>query len=169
MIRLDLLCSLAFALGLPACSDSTTASSAGKEVRYSGTVSQPAPGGFLVYRVSGVWKLDANGALISGTDTTTILDASVYGVAGTSSMVLKTRCIAIVGKEAWSESEVVQSSNPQLSPVGGVGVLHFALVNGAPKGGGGPRDLWYPTGNICADKPAGMNSFDMKDGSIVIP
>lgn len=169
MFRFDLVCSFALALGLPACSDSTTGGSAPREVRYSGTVSQPAPGGFLVYRMSGVWKLDANGALITGVDSTKILDAAVYGVAGTATFVQKTRCVAVVGKEAWAETEVTESSSPQLTPVGTIAVLHFALVGGVAKGGGGPRDLWYPTGNICADKPANLNSFDMKDGSIVIP
>ena len=169
MIRLDLLCSFAFVVGLPACSDSTTGSSANKEIRYAGTVSQPAPGGFLVYRISGVWKFDNSGAFLSGVDTVKILDASVYGISGTGTMVSKTRCASFVGKEAWSESEVVESTNPQLAPVGGIGITHLVISNGAPMGGGGPRDFWYPTGNICADKPANVNSFAMKDGSITIP
>ncbi|MEP6834760.1 MAG: hypothetical protein ABJB74_15300 [Gemmatimonas sp.] len=169
MLRLDLLCGLAFALTVAGCNDSAITAPVVRQVRYSGTISQPAPGGFLVYKLSGSWTLNDKGELLSGSDTTDIIDGKVYGMAGTVRLVLKTVCIGIQGKEAWAESEIVTSSEPQAFPVGGRGVTHISLVSGAPKGGGGPKELWYPTGSVCADKPTTMNLFDMVGGSIVFP
>ena len=36
------------------------------------------------------------------------------------------------------------------------GITHLSIASGAPKGGGGPKELWYPTGSVCADKPTTM-------------
>ena len=169
MLRPDLFCALFSVFGLAACKSDPTGVTAIHEVRYAGTVSQPAPGGSLVYRMSGVWKLDANGALISGADTVVILDATVYGVTGTTTLTSKTRCVAIVGKDAWAESEVLTNSRPELGPIGSIGVTRLSLVGGVPKGGGGPRDAWYPNGNVCLDRPAAMPAYEFKDGMLVMP
>lgn len=168
MIRFDLLACIALLVSV-ACSDAPTATPAVREVKYSGIVHQPAAGGFLVYRVAGVWKLDTSGALISGTDTTEILDGSVYGISGTVLMTLKTTCVAISGKDAWSESEVMTSTSPQAFPVGGVGVLRLSTVGGVAKGGGGPKSAWYPNGNTCVDKPAAMPAYELEKGSVTLP
>lgn len=169
MFRLDFLCGIAFAASLMGCSDDTITAPALREVRYSGTISQPAPGGFLVYKLSGSWTLNDKGELLSGSDTTDIVDGRVYGIPGTARLILKTLCVGIQGKEAWAESEVVSSTNPQAFPVGGKGVTHIGVVSGTTKGGGGPKEVWYPTGSVCADKPSAMNFFDMAGGSIVFP
>jgi hypothetical protein len=172
MLRLDLFCSLLTSFGLiTGCSDSAQSPTApdAKYVRYAGTVTQPAPGGFLVYKISGAWKFGSDGAFISGADTVTILDGKVYGLAGTVTMTLKTRCAAVSGKDAWSESEVLTSTEPQAFPVGGIGITRLSLVNGVPMGGGGPREAWYPNGSVCTDKPAQMQAFKLEGGSLTFP
>ena len=170
MPRLDLLCALAFSTTLAGCSaEPTTSVPAVHEVRYSGTVSSPAAGGFLVYKISGVWQLDDRGALVSGADTTQIIDAKVYGYPGAASIVLKTQCVALVGKEAWAQQIVVSSSDPQFAAVGSLAVVHLSAAGGAVRGGGGPRDVWYPSGNVCVDKPTTLPLFDMVGGSITMP
>ncbi|MEP6621718.1 MAG: hypothetical protein ABJE47_20495 [bacterium] len=171
MLRLHLLCSLITGLGLAslACGSDTITEQPPRMVRYSGTVNQPAAGGFLVYRIAGSWTLNPDGSLLSGTDTVQILDAKVYGQSGTALMVLKTKCVAIVGKDAWSQAEVVASSDSQGFPIGTVSVLRLSLANGTPKGGGGPHDIWYPAGNVCVDKPAAMPAFDLQNGVLTFP
>ena len=168
MLRLDLLCGLAMTFSLFGCGDSTPTSPVVREVRYSGTVSAPAAGGSLVYKISGVWKLDDKGALISGVDTTQIIDAKVYGYPGTALIILKTNCVAIVGKDAWAQMTVTASSDPQFAAVGSIGIIRISAAGGVAKGNGGPKDAWYPNGNICTDKPA-LPLFDMAGGSVTIP
>lgn len=170
MLRLHLLCSLLTSLSIAsACGSDAITVEAPRAVRYAGTVNQPAPGGFLVYRLAGSWTLNSDGSLAAGTDTIQILDAKVYGQPGTATFVLKTRCVAIVGKDAWEEGEVVTTSDPQSTPLGSLAVIRLSLASGTPKGAGGPRDLWYPNGNICTDRPAAMPVFDLKDGLLTFP
>ena len=137
-----------------------------RNVHYAGTIAQPAPGGMMTYRISGTWQIDDAGVLRSGTDTVQILDAKVYGVAGTAQVVLRTTCVSIVGKEAWSEAVVIASSNPQQTPIGTLSVTHLSATGGVVRGGGGPKSFWYPTGNACVDRPSAMPAFDMTDGAV---
>ncbi|MEO7995932.1 MAG: hypothetical protein ABI852_00735 [Gemmatimonadaceae bacterium] len=169
MFRFELLCALALPCSINACTDSSIVAPAAREVRYSGTVSQPAGGAFLVYKISGVWKVNDKNELISGVDTVNIIDASVYGQTGTARYVLKTLCASVVGKEAWAEQEVIETSSPLSAPVGSKGVVHFINVGGVARGAGGPKDALYPAGNLCADKPSGLPVFDMAGGIVVIP
>ncbi|MEO8623105.1 MAG: hypothetical protein ABI625_18665 [bacterium] len=172
MLRLNLFCSLLTSLGLLAgCSDSAQSPTLpeAKYVRYSGTVNQPAAGGFLVYKMSGAWKFGENNAFISGADTVTILDGKVYGMAGTVTMTFRTRCASISGKDAWAEGEVITSTEPQAFPVGGFGITRLSLASGSPMGGGGPRDVLYPTGSICADRPIQMPAFKLEGGTLTFP
>src|SRR4051812_4748432 len=101
MLRSNILRALLVTLGASACGAATTEAPVNRVVRYSGTISQPAGPGFIVYKLSGAWTLDDKGALISGTDTTQIIDLTVYGVPGKATIVLKTKCVAIAGKDAW--------------------------------------------------------------------
>ncbi len=166
----NIICTLAAGITLvSACGSSSTTAPVPNMVRYSGTVNQPAAGGFLVYKISGVWTLAADGSLITGTDTVTILDAKVYGVQGTSTMTMKTRCVGIVGKDAWAENEVVTTSNPQFASVGSRSIVRLSLTSGKPQGGGGPLEIWYPTGNVCVDRPAAMPAFDLQNGQLSFP
>ncbi|MEP6780971.1 MAG: hypothetical protein ABJC26_13835 [Gemmatimonadaceae bacterium] len=169
MIRLEFLCGVALSFSLFACKDSTVTEPSVREVHYSGTVSQPAAGGFLVYKLSGVWKVSDKNELISGADTTNIIDAKVYGVSSTGVIRGKTTCIAIVGKEAWGEWEVTESSQPQLAAIGSKAVVHFTNTGGVARGAGGPKDVLYPTGSLCSDKPSGLPAFDMVGGVVTIP
>ncbi|MEP6765080.1 MAG: hypothetical protein ABJB66_12245 [Gemmatimonadaceae bacterium] len=169
MIRLEFLCGIALSFSLFACKDSTATEPAVREVHYSGTVSQPAAGGFLVYKLSGAWKVNDKNELISGADSTNIIDAKVYGVSSTGVIRGKTTCIAIVGNEAWGEWEVTESSQPQLAAIGSKAVVHFSNVGGVAMGAGGPKDVLYPTGSLCTDKPIGLPAFAMQGGSVVFP
>ena len=169
MQHLTLICSLSAAMLASACGSSSVSAPTANVLRYSGTVSQPAPGGFLVYKLAGAWTLNPDGSLLSGADTVTIVDATVYGVQGTTVMTLKTRCVGIKGKDAWAENEVVTTSNPGFAAVGSRSIVRLSLASGKPQGGGGPLELWYPTGNVCVDRPAAMPAFDMPDGHLAFP
>ncbi len=170
MHRIDFLCTIAAGLALvSACGATTTTEPTPRMVRYSGTVNQPAAGGFLIYKISGAWTVTADGSLITGSDTLTIVDAKVYGVAGTGTITMKTKCVGIVGKDAWAESEVLTTTNPQLVAVGSHSILRLSLASGKPQGGGGPLEVWYPNGNVCADKPAAMPAFDLQNGTLTFP
>ena len=168
-MRPDFLCGLAMSTLIAACSDTASTAPSVRELRHSGTVSAPAAGGVLKYKISGVWKLTDRNELISGADTTVIIDAKVYGYPGTVTMTLKTNCVAIVGTEVWGEQTVVTSTDPQAWPIGGVGVVRLSAAGGVARGGGGPKDAWYPTGNMCTDRPATLPLFEMTGGSVVIP
>ncbi|MEP6732311.1 MAG: hypothetical protein ABJE10_16820 [bacterium] len=170
MLRLNLICSLLAGFGLTsACGSSAITQQTPKVLRYSGTINQPAGNGFLVYKIGGAWTLNADGSFATGTDTVQILDARVYGQSGTATMTLKTTCAAIVGKEAWAEQEVLTSTDPVGLPVGTKSVMHLSSTSGTPKGGGGPSAAWYPTGNICVDRPAAIPAFDMQNGVLTFP
>lgn len=173
MFRPELLCALTLSSALYACNHDplrpSQATPATRSVHYAGTVAQPAPGGTLRYRINGTWLLDDAGVLRSGTDTLHILDASVYGDPTQTTVVLRTTCVAIVGKEAWSEAVVAESSNPQQVAIGSQGVIHLNASSGVVRGGGGPKNFWYPTGSACVDKPSAMPAFDMTDGPVFTP
>jgi len=168
-MRPDFLCGLAMSAVLAACSATSATAPSTHELHYSGTVSAPAAGGALKYKISGAWKLTDKNELISGVDTTFIIDAKVYGYPGTVTIVMKTNCVAIVGSEAWAEQTVVSSTDPQFAPVGGFSVVRLSATGGLSRGGGGPRDVWYPAGNICTDKPATLPLFDLAGGVVVFP
>ena len=168
MPRLDLLCGIAMTFSLFGCSDSTPTAPAVREVRYSGTISNPQSGGTLVYKISGTWKLDEKNALISGIDSVHIIDAKLFGYPGTVTLAFKTDCVGIVGKDAWAQMTVTSTTDSTFEKVGGVGIIRLSNVGGVAKGNGGPKDVWYPTGNLCTDKPT-LPLFDLAGGSIVIP
>ena len=173
MLRLDLICSLLTSFGLlTGCSSdsaTTPVTPALKYVRYSGTIHQPTTGADLIVKMSGVWTFDASGTFIRGADTVVVLDASAYGIPGATTMTGTTRCAVISGKEAWAEGDVLTSTQPQFFPTGTSSVTHLLIANGVPTGGSGPKDFWYPTGNLCTDKPAGYRAYPLEGGTLTFP
>ena len=140
-----------------------------RELHYSGTLSKPAPGGAIVVQISGVWKIDEKGALISGADTTHILDAKVYGYPGTPTFVGKTQCVGIDGKDAWAQFIITETSDPQFAAVGSYGVLRLSDADKKAQANRGPREVIYSAGNICIDKPTTMPLFDLTGGAVSFP
>ncbi len=167
---LDLLRGLALSLTLAGChTTSPITAPTVRELHYSGTLSKPAPGGAIVAQISGVWKIDEKGALISGADTTHILDAKVYGYPGTPTFVGKTQCVGIDGKDAWAQFIITETSDPQFTAVGSYGVLRLSDAGGKAQANAGPRDVIYSAGNICIDKPQTVPLFDLTGGAVSFP
>lgn len=141
--------------------------SAGSAVEHSLTgsgVQKIAPG--FEYAMSGAIHSDASGR-VWGTMLTRIIDLSAYGYAGTAEIEQTPTCLRVVGNTAYAGLVVTKTSDPQLAPLGSLGVMW--IRDGGPGaadvGHGGPAPLLDPTNAICTSTPPALPADAVTSGN----
>ncbi len=132
----------------------------------AGRMAQPfGPGAALTFEMTLDARVTADGHA-SGRSVVRLLDESLFGLPP-ATMVLDVTCLKVAGQDAWFGGVVVQSTLPDVYPIGYTALGRVQDGGAQDQAWSGPAVFYAPPGTTCADMPV-LPLLPLENGDFVV-